>query len=68
MIAEYPQGTTGNHWEYREDFSGVTYEWTGEPVLMPIEFLSTCRWVCRREDTPPPPPNVVAGWLGEFIE
>lgn len=68
MIAEYPQGTTGNHWEYREDFSGVTYEWTGEPVLMPIEFLSTCRWVCRREDTPPSPPNVVADWLGEFIE
>tara|TARA_R110001632_G_scaffold135922_2_gene251448 strand:+ start:1326 stop:1535 length:210 start_codon:yes stop_codon:yes gene_type:complete len=69
MIGEYPQGTTGDHWEYRQDSSGVTHEWTGKPVLMPIVFLTNCRWVCRREETPPPTPLFdVSEWLGEYIE
>ena len=68
MISEYPQGTTGDCWEYRKDSSGVTYEWIGKPVLMPIEFLETCRWVCSRGETHPPAPNVIAQWLGELIE
>jgi|VirMetMinimDraft_7_1064189.scaffolds.fasta_scaffold17527_4 hypothetical protein len=68
MISEYPQGTTGDHWEYREDFSGVTSEWTGQPVLMPIDFLTNCRWVYKKGDPKPANPSYIADWLGEFIE